>query len=177
VLRPLRYPGIGTPPPFPGGNCGDKCVYYTWVGSLAVGDIVTFTTIDGQNSIGGAEGTTYTATIVVTDSLANITTEPITGTFIGHVTHLANLIPTKTAPPTIGRGELMTYTINVWNSGLSTDEPPPPALTETLPASVTLVSVSDGGVTSTVDGQTVISWTLPACDRRHSQPYVHRAGR
>jgi uncharacterized repeat protein (TIGR01451 family) len=35
-------------------------------------------------------------------------------------------------------------------------------LTETIPASVTLLSASDGGVTSTIDGKTLLSWELPA---------------
>jgi uncharacterized repeat protein (TIGR01451 family) len=154
---------IGTPPPFPAGpDCGDKCVSYGWVGSLEVGKAVTFTTIEGQNTIGGAEGTTYTATVVVTDSLSNLTTAPVSSTAIGRVTHLANLIPTKTAPEIIGRGQLMTYTITVFNSGLSTDTPPSPWLTDTIPASVTVVGVSDGGASQTVSDTTVISWSLPA---------------
>jgi uncharacterized repeat protein (TIGR01451 family) len=56
----------------------------------------------------------------------------------------------------------MTYTIAVWNSGLSTDEPPSPWLTETVPLSVVVVSVSDGGDSQTLTDSTVISWTLPA---------------
>ena len=56
----------------------------------------------------------------------------------------------------------MTYTIQVFDSGLSTEEPPPPVLTETVPASVTLLSISDGGTSEIIDGRTVISWTLPA---------------
>jgi uncharacterized repeat protein (TIGR01451 family) len=35
-------------------------------------------------------------------------------------------------------------------------------LTETIPASTTLLSVSDGGLSYDLDGRTVISWTLPA---------------
>jgi uncharacterized repeat protein (TIGR01451 family) len=156
-------PAIGTLPPFPPGpNCGDKCVSYVWVGSLGVGEMISFTTIEGQSTIGGEEGTGYTATIVVSDTLSNITTEPVSTTTSGKITHFANLIPTKSAPSVIGRSQYMTYTIQVWNSGLSTEEPPYPTLTETLPLSMTLVSVSDGGMSSEVDGRTVISWTLPA---------------
>jgi uncharacterized repeat protein (TIGR01451 family) len=56
----------------------------------------------------------------------------------------------------------MTYTINVWNSALSTDVPPSPWLTDTLPLSVTLVSISNGGISQTIGSRTVISWALPA---------------
>ena len=65
---------------------------------------------------------------------------------------------------------MLTYTITVWNSALRTDDPPFPWLIETLPASVTIVSISDGGVTGTITQSgslrisptTFISWTLPA---------------
>jgi uncharacterized repeat protein (TIGR01451 family) len=158
-------PPIGTPPPFPDIDCGDKCVSYVWVGDLAYGEAITFTTHEGQSTIGGEEGTPYTATVVITDGLSNVDTAPVTGTAVGLVTHLANLIPTKSALPVIGRGQLMTYTINVWNSALSTDEPPSPWLWDFVPTSTTLVSISDGGVSQTLTGTlqaTVISWTLPA---------------
>ena len=111
--------------------------------------------------MGGAEGTHYTATVVMTDELGTYTTQPYSATAIGHVTHFANLIPTKTAPAVIGSGQEMTYTIQVYNSGLSTDEPPYPVLTETLPASVTLLRVSDGGEVQNSGAGTTISWTLP----------------
>ncbi len=146
-----------------GPDCGSKCVAYWWTGDIGAGETITFTTSEGQSTIGGSEGTRYTATIVITDSLGAFTTEPVTGTATGRVTHLANLIPTKTAPPVIGRGLLMTYTINVWNSALSTDDYPPyPWLVEVVPPSTTLETVSDGGMVRIVDGSTVISWTLPA---------------
>ncbi len=144
-----------------GPECGDQCNAYLWVGDLSYGQTVTFTTFDGQNTVGGSEGTLYTATVIITDSLSNTATEPVTATAVGHVTHLANLIPTKQAPSIIGRGQLMTYTINVWNSALSTDEPPSPWLTDTVPLSTTFVSASDGGVASTVNGRTEVFWTLP----------------
>lgn len=156
-------PPVGTPPPFPPGpDCGEQCVSYLWTGNLDIGQVVTFTTIEGQSTIVGEEGSHYTATLVVSDTLGITNTEIITASAIGTITHNANLIPIKIAPEIIARGELMTYTINVWNSGLSTDEPPYPWLTDTLPLSVTLISISDGGMTSTVGGRTVISWTLPA---------------
>ena len=157
-------PPVGTPPPFPDGPvCGDNCNSFLWVGDLNVGEVVSFTTYDGQNTIGGEEGTRYTATVIITDSLSGFVTMPVTGTAGGKVTHLANLIPTKSAPPIIGSGQLMTYTFNIWNSALSTDEPPAPWLTDTVPTSVTVVSISDGGVASPLPGGgSVVSWTLPS---------------
>lgn len=155
-------PPIGTPPPFPGGpDCGDQCVSYVWVGSLGYDESITFTTNVGQSTIGGEEGTRYTTTIVITDSLSNANTDPVTGTASGKITHYANLLPSKSAPPVIGRGQLMTYAINVWNSALATEEPPSPWLVEVVPMSTTLVSISDGGVSQTLTNATVISWTLP----------------
>ncbi len=124
--------------------------------------MITFTTLSPMSTIGGEEGTTYSATIVVSDTLANMATEPVTATAIGHVTHLANLIPEKSAPPVIGNGMFMTYTISVWNSGLSTDEPPLPTLVDTVPDGITLEHVNDGGSWQTVSDTTIVSWTLPA---------------
>lgn len=146
---------------YDGPECGEKCVAYRWVGDVNHSETITLTTIEGQNTIGGDEGIIYTATVVITDSLNNVTTEPISATATGRVTHLANLIPMKSAPAVIGRGNLMTYTITVWNSGLSTDEPPLPVLTDTVPANTTLVSVSDDGTSQTVGGSTLVSWELP----------------
>jgi uncharacterized repeat protein (TIGR01451 family) len=123
--------------------------------------VITFTTLEGQSTIGGGEGTHYTATVIITDDLSGYVTEPITGTATGHITHYANLIPTKSAPPEIGPGQTMTYTIQVFDSGLSTEEPPPPVLTETVPASVTLLSISDDGTSQVIDSRTIIFWTLP----------------
>ena len=158
-------PTVGTPPPFPIPLiCNvDKC--YVWVGPLGVGETITFTTITGQSTIGGDEGTPYTATVVISDSLSNMNTAPITATAVGRVTHFANPVPTKFAPPVIGRGDLLTYTINVINFGLSTDLPP--ILTDTVPASTTFVSADYGGVSQTINlsgslPTTVVSWTLPS---------------
>ena len=158
----MVIPPVGTLMEGPLCTIWSKCVNYIWTGDMAVGDIITITTIEGQSTIGGEEGTHYTATVVITDDLSGYVTEPITATAIGHVTHYANLLPTKSAPPTIGPGQTMTYTIQVLNSGLSTEETPPPVLTETVPTSVTLLTISDGGTSEIIDGQTVISWTLPA---------------
>jgi large repetitive protein len=138
-----------------------SCTSFVWTGDLAVGDVITFSTLEGQNTIGGEEGTHYTATVVITDELSGYVTEPVTSTAIGHVTHYANLIPSKSAPIEIGAGQPMTYTVQVYNSGLSTEESPPPVLTETVPTSVTLLSISDAGSKEIVDGRTVISWELP----------------
>jgi uncharacterized repeat protein (TIGR01451 family) len=142
-------------------TCGSHCDRFFWVGDLNVGQIITFTTIEGQNTIGGGEQTPYTATIEITDTLGLTSTEPVSATAIGHVTHHANLVPVKHGPPVIGRGQLMTYSFSIWNSGLSTDEPPFPWLTDTVPTSTTLVSISGGGISSTITGATVVSWTLP----------------
>jgi uncharacterized repeat protein (TIGR01451 family) len=145
-----------------GPDCGDKCSAYKWIGNIVAGEILTFTTIEGQSTIGGEPGTIYTATLVITDTLGDYTTEPITGTASGEITHYANLIPQKSAPAVIGAGQEMTYTINVRNSALSTDVPPYPYLTETVPMSVTLLNISDGGESMTIGDRTMISWTLPS---------------
>jgi uncharacterized repeat protein (TIGR01451 family) len=154
-------PPVGSLVDGPPCDVGYPCTSFVWTGDLAVGDVITFTTLEGQSTIGGEEGTHYTATVVITDDLSGYVTEPVTGTAIGHVTHYANLVPSKTAPPEIGTGQPMTYTIQVYDSGLSTEESPAPVLTETVPASVTLLSVSDGGSSEIIDGRTVISWELP----------------
>jgi len=154
-------PPVGTLVDGPACNVTFPCKNFVWTGNMAVGDVITFTTLEGQSTIGGEEGTHYTATVVITDELSGYVTEPVTGTAIGHVTHFANLVPSKTAPSEIGAGQPMTYTIEVYNSALSTEESPPPVLTETVPTSVTLLSISDGGSSEIIDGRTVISWELP----------------
>ncbi len=153
-------PSIGTPPPFPDGpDCGDKCVSYVWEGDLGYGETITFTTHEGQSTIGGEEGTPYSATVVIEDDLSNMTTSPITDTAIGLVTHYANVVPSKSAPPVVGRGQLLTYAISVYNRGLTTDQSP--VLTDVVPMSTTFVSASDGGTTRIVSETVVVSWTLP----------------
>ena len=154
-------PPVGALADGPPCDVAFPCTNFVWTGDVAVGDVITFTTLEGQSTIGGEEGTHYTATLVITDDLSGYVTEPITATAIGHVTHYANLIPTKSAPPEIGPGQTMTYTIQVFDSGLSTEESPPPVMTETVPASVTLLSISDGGNSEIIDGRTVILWELP----------------
>ncbi len=144
----------------PGPDCGEQCVAFAWDGSLAAGKTVTFTTYTGQNSRIGEEGTLYTATVVITDGLSNTDTAPVIGTAAGVVTHFANVIPTKSALPVIGPGQLMTYTIHVWNSGLSTLLPP--VLTDVIPANTTFVRASDGGVAQSIGDISFVSWALPA---------------
>jgi uncharacterized repeat protein (TIGR01451 family) len=156
-------PPVGTITDGPICYIWPHCINYVWSGDLAVGDLITITTIEGQSTIGGEEWNPYTATLVITDELSGYVTGPVAGTAIGHVTHMSNLIPTKSASAEIGPGQVMTYTIQVFDSGLSTEELPPyPVLTETVPASVTLLSIGDGGISQTIGGSTMISWTLPA---------------
>jgi uncharacterized repeat protein (TIGR01451 family) len=145
-----------------GPACGDNCRAYQWIGDISYDETITFTVYEGESTIGGDEGTNYTATIIMTDTLGDFVTTPISATAIGNVTHFANLIPSKDAPSEIGAGQDMTYTITVFNSGLSTDEPPYPWLSETVPDSTTLISVSDGAEILEIGDRTVISWTLPA---------------
>ncbi len=160
----IAYTPDGEVQTFPDGpECGENCVSYLWSGDLDVGEEVIFTTEEGQSTIGGEEGTEYSATIEVTDELGGTVTEPVSATATGIVTHHANLLPTKMAPETIGRGELLTYTFEIWNSGLSTEvDHQFPTLTDTVPANTTFMSASDGGVATSGNGATVVSWTLPA---------------
>jgi uncharacterized repeat protein (TIGR01451 family) len=153
-------PPIGTPPPFPAGpDCGERCQSYIWVGNLGYGQTVTFTTYEGQSTIGGAEGTAYTATVIISDALSYTTTEPISDTAIGLVTHYANVVPTKSAPAVIGAGQLLTYTIDVYNRALTTEQAP--ILTDVVPISTTFVRASDGGISLTIGEKVIVSWTLP----------------
>ena len=145
-----------------GPSCGDKCVSYRWTGDIDAGEMVTFTTFEGQSTVGGDEGTHITATLVASDLLSGFAYQPITATAVATVTHFANLIPEKSAPAVIGAGQVMTYSIRVWNSGLSTDTPPFPALVDRVPAGVTVEHISDGGMAGDQGGQAVVTWTLPA---------------
>ena len=143
-----------------GSDCGEHCWNYVWTGDIEAGQTITFTTYEGQSTIGGEQGTHYSATVVITDALSGYITEPVTGTAIGEVTHFANLIPTKFAPPVIGPGQVMTYTIQVFDSAYTTEMEPPPVLTETVPASLTVLTVSDDGDYD--EGKNMISWELDA---------------
>ncbi len=151
--------GLPKPEPVPAGipDCsGGPCRAYLWHGDVDVGEIITFTA-PGQNSI-ATHG--YTTTVVITDYLATGATIPVSDTDVGLVVHEPNLIPTKSAPPIIGAGYLMTYSINVWNSGLTTGSEP--WLMDVVPLSTTVVHISDMGVSQTLTDSVIISWTLPA---------------
>ncbi|MFN2108399.1 MAG: hypothetical protein ACK2UI_01935, partial [Anaerolineae bacterium] len=155
-LRVVPDIGSGFPT---GPDCGVWCKSYLWVGSLDHGDTVTFTTYEGQSTIGGDEGLHYTAMVVITDAVANMMTAPVTATTYGTITHMANVQPIKTAPAVIGRGQLLTYTIVAINRGMTTDLPP--VLTDNVPMSTTFVRASDGGVLVPVSDGAYVSWTLP----------------
>jgi uncharacterized repeat protein (TIGR01451 family) len=166
-----RDPPIGTLSS--ASKCGDKCVSFVWEGDLAYGDVITFSTYEGQSTKGGEEGTLVTATVSITDSLTKKVTEPVSDTANCKITHMAHLNPIKSAPSIIGRGQILTYTVSVWNSALATEEPPFPTLWDVLPISgTTLVtdSISHEGKVQTVTLTTTtgittsaqaISWTLP----------------
>jgi uncharacterized repeat protein (TIGR01451 family) len=141
-----------------GPYCGTKCVSYTWIGSMAPGDVITFSTYEGQSTIGGEEGTNYTITVVITDSLANTTTLPVSATLVGTVTHFANVTPIKSAPAVIAAGDILTYVIEVFNRGLATEAAP--ILTDVIPMSTTFQWASDDGVLVPADPE-FVSWTLP----------------
>ena len=65
----------------------------------------------------------------------------------------------KSAPPVVGLGELLTYTIEAYNRGLTTEQLP--VLTDVVPLSTTFVWASDGGVVNSISDTDVISWVLP----------------
>ncbi len=137
-------------------DCGDQCNAYLWRGDVDAGEIITFTAPE-QSSISVYS---YTTSVTVTDYLTNGMTTPVSDNAMGLVVHEPNLIPTKSAPPVIGAGYLMTYSINVWNSGLTT--PSEPWLTDVVPVSTTVVAISDGGISQTLTDTVIVSWTLPA---------------
>lgn len=137
-------------------DCGEKCNAYLWRGDVDVGEIITFTAPQ-QSSISVYS---YTTSVTVTDYLSKGFMAPVSDTAVGLVVHEPNLLPTKSAPPVIGAGYLMTYSINVWNSGLTT--PSEPWLTDVVPVSTTVVAISDGGISQTLTDTVVVSWTLPA---------------
>ena len=145
-----------------GPYCGSQCKSFHWIGDIHAGEMVTFTTEEGQSTIGGGEGSHVTATVVISDLLSGFAYQPITATAVSTITHFANLLPVKSAPPVIAPGQVMTYSLKVWNSGLSTDTPPYPVLTDDVPAGVTVKSVSDGGQLGGVTDQELVTWTLPS---------------
>jgi uncharacterized repeat protein (TIGR01451 family) len=173
-------PEVGTPTPLPeikdDPTCKAHCKAFEWIGPVEAGQVITFATTADPSTEVGTEDNVYSATIVITDGLTlnDEVTAPVTGTASGRITHKANLIPTKVGPSVIGRGQVITYTIDVWNSALATDEPPYPFLWDRVPisgATVITSSISHGGKVQTVTlgypGSAtlfaqVISWTLPA---------------
>jgi uncharacterized repeat protein (TIGR01451 family) len=155
-----RDPPVGSAPPFDGGpDCGDYCRSYLWFGDLAHGQAVTFTTYEGQNTIGGDEGTPYSTTVVLSDTLSNVSAIQAEDTAVGLVTKYANLVPTKSAPAVVAPGELLTYTIQVVNRAMTTLQSP--VLTDAVPFGTSFVSASDGGISLTVSDTVIVSWTLP----------------
>jgi len=126
-------------------KCGDKCEKFSWSGDIDTGEMITFTLAPDitLSSIGGTEGDQLIATIIVTDSMSN--GEVFTGTSqaFSKITHFANVNPIKVGPDVVAAGNLITYTITVRNSGFTTDLPP--VLTDVIPISTTLVSISNGG--------------------------------
>lgn len=143
-------PGEGiTVPPGEEKHCGTDCWVYYWAGDLDYHKSVTFTVLNGTNTTtGDVEGATYTATIVISDTLGDVSTPLVTATTVGTVTLQANLLPTKSAPPAIGHGQRMTYTLSVFNSGVTVDGSPGPYLWDLLPINgVTVLSdsISHGG--------------------------------
>ncbi|PWB55790.1 MAG: hypothetical protein C3F13_03735 [Anaerolineales bacterium] len=155
-------PPVGTIEKGPTCTLYEHCRSYVWMGDLMVGDMITITTPIPQSTIVGEQGNAYTATVVVTDTLGDYVTEPVTGTAVGNITHFSNLIPTKSAPAEIGPGQTMTYTIQVWNSAYTTELTPPPIITDTVPPSVTLIekSISNGGTSEIIGDNTVVEWVL-----------------
>jgi uncharacterized repeat protein (TIGR01451 family) len=53
----------------------------------------------------------------------------------------------------------MTYTIRIWNSGMTTQDPP--VVTDRVPLSTTFAWASNGGMTRTISDTVIVSWTLP----------------
>ncbi len=168
-------PPVGTLTEGPDCTLYPHCWSYLWIGDLAVGELVSITTPIPQSTIGGEQGTAYTATVVVTDTLGDYTTEPVTSTAVGHITHFANLIPTKSAPTAISAGQNMTYTFQVFDSAFTTEMDPPPVITDTVPPSVTLIadSISDNGTYETVGDKTIVEWILETA--MNPGDYIYRS--
>jgi uncharacterized repeat protein (TIGR01451 family) len=146
------------------GSVDGKCRTFSWSGDIAVDEWITFTlasSVDIMSTIGGTEGDELLAGIIVTDTVSNGAVFTDTATGRSKITHLANVSVEKEAPSVIGAGELLTYTILARNNAFTTDLPP--ILTDVVPLSTTVVSISDGGQLLTGTGSfssDVISWTL-----------------
>jgi uncharacterized repeat protein (TIGR01451 family) len=122
----------------------------TFAKNPAIGDI---------SSIGGEEGSVYTAWISVGDIIGGVPISPAIAWDWGKITHYASVKPYKSAPPVVGAGHPLTYSIHVINHGFSTDLPP--ILTDVVPLSTTFVWASDGGISMAISNTVVVSWTLP----------------
>ena len=148
---------------------GDQKTSFEWIGPLAYEDAITFTLqpgIGGVSTIGGEEGNRYTVTTVITDGFANgVETVPVSDTAIGKITHLAYLVSRKSASKVIGRGQVLTYTIDVRNTALAAEAPPFPYIIDSVPSGTTFITASHGGAYREMTGtweMRIISWTLPA---------------
>lgn len=148
-----------------GPGCGAKCERFVWNGDIAFMEKITFTIAPGKgpfSTIGGNEGDELSAMIWVEDTMSNGAVFTGTAQAASKVTHLANVYVVKNAPPVVGAGQLLTYTLNVRNGGFTTDLPP--IITDVVPISTTVVEVSNGGdvVSNALPiSSTVVSWTLP----------------
>jgi uncharacterized repeat protein (TIGR01451 family) len=153
-------PPLGSAPPFADGpDCGTHCRSFLWFGDLGHGQAITFTTYAGQGTIGGDEGTPYSTTVVISDSLSNVGDVLAEDRAIGLVTKYANLVPAKSAATVVAPGELLTYTIQVVNRAMTSELPA--VLTDVVPVGTSFVSASDGGISLTVSDTVIVSWTLP----------------
>ncbi len=111
----------------------------------------------------------------MTDQLGAYTTPLYTATVTGTITHFPNLIPSKTAPYVIGAGQVMTYMLQVYNSGLSTDKSVLPTGTDrysAMPARL-WCRVNDGG---TAAGSVGLLGPAQHEPRRPGVPVLRRSG-
>jgi uncharacterized repeat protein (TIGR01451 family) len=132
-------------------NPGGQRRILEWVGDIDHDSEVTIIVHEASSVFAGIPVVTNTAWI--TDDL----TLPMTVTTQMLVTHDARLNVYKTGPEVIGPNELMTYTLRVWNSAFTTDEPV--WLTDTIPAEVNYITSSHGG--RYISATRTVSWTLP----------------
>jgi uncharacterized repeat protein (TIGR01451 family) len=147
---------------------GDKMAIFAWVGPLAYDEVITFTLkpgVGGVSTIGGEEGDVYSVTTVITDGFTNaVETSPVSDTATGKITHMAHLVSEKSAVSVIGRGQVLTYTIDVRNTALTGEAPPFPYIHDSIPSGTTFITASHGGVyretTATLITR-ILSWTLP----------------
>jgi uncharacterized repeat protein (TIGR01451 family) len=148
------------------GVVDSKCRTFSWSGDISVRETITFAlaSLAGEmTTIGGQEGLPLLAGIIVTDTTTNGSVFTSTALAASKLTKFANVSVIKSAPSVIGAGQRMTYTIIARNSGHTTQFAP--ILTDVVPLSTTVVSISDGGQEITAVGvlsSTIGSWTLDA---------------